>query len=395
MTAIFLKQGRETSLQRRHPWIFSGALAKPPEDLPLGETVEILSRDGKFLARGAVSPRSQIAVRVWTFDPDPPVDDTFFHTRLALAIDKRTALKESWPTTAVRLVNAESDGLPGLIVDQYNDFLVVQFLSAGVEFWKTTLVEQLARLVPCRGIFERSDASVRTKEGLKPRKGVLFGEQPPELLQIQEAGLTFLVDIVNGHKTGFYLDQRENRRILQSCAKNADVLNCFAYTGGFGLYALRGGAGHVTNVETSSPAAALIDRHMATNGFDRSRETTVLEDVFEVLRSYARSQRRFDLIVLDPPKFAESKAQLAKAARGYKDIALLAFRLLSPGGRLFTFSCSGLMEPALFQKITADAALDAGRPAQLIGRLGQAEDHPVALNFPEGAYLKGLVCRVD
>jgi 23S rRNA (cytosine1962-C5)-methyltransferase len=224
---------------------------------------------------------------------------------------------------------------------------------------------------------------------------VLWGEHPPEQIEIQEAGLTFLVDIVNGHKTGFYLDQRENRRILQSCAKDADVLNCFAYTGGFGLYALKGGAGHVTNVETSGAATALLARHMEINGFDPNRETTLQEDVFEMLRRLDKTGRRFDRIVLDPPKFAESKAQLARASRGYKDIALLAFRLLNPGGKLFTFSCSGLMDGALFQKITADAALDAGRSAQILGRLGQAEDHPVALNFPEGAYLKGLVCRVD
>ncbi|MFZ5562564.1 MAG: class I SAM-dependent rRNA methyltransferase, partial [Thermodesulfobacteriota bacterium] len=256
MTAIVLKKERESSLKRLHPWIFSGAVADIPASLEMGQTVEVLSHDRRLLARGAVSPRSQIAVRVWTFDPDQPVDEAFFLARLTRAVDKRTALMKSWPTTALRLVNAESDGLPGLIVDRYGDFLVIQFLSAGAERWKKTIVEQLSRLVACRGIFERSDASVRDKEGLRPQKGVLWGEHPPELVEIRESELGFLVDVVNGHKTGFYLDQRENRRALESCAKDADVLNCFAYTGGFGLYALKGGARHVTNVETSGTATA-------------------------------------------------------------------------------------------------------------------------------------------
>lgn len=395
MTVIQLKKGREASLRRRHPWIFSGALAHPPQALVPGETVEILSSRGEFLARGAVSPQSQITVRVWTFDPNQPVDDAFFRSRLQAAVHKRALLRQSWPTTAFRLVNAESDGLPGLIVDQYDQFLVAQFLSAGVEYWKDTITKQLGRLVPCRGIYERSDAAVRAKEGLLPVKGPISGESPPDVVPIEEAGLKFMVDIVNGHKTGFYLDQRENRSRLAAYAKNADVLNCFAYTGGFGIYALRGGAGHLTNLETSGPALELLNRHLTINGFESARVDNVQADVFEALRTYGSQGRQFDLIILDPPKFVESRSQLTRAARGYKDIALLAFRLLRPDGVLFTFSCSGLMDPALFQKIIADAALDANRQAQIIDRLDQAADHPVALSFPEGAYLKGLVCRVE
>lgn len=396
MTAIHLKQGREASLRRRHPWVFPGALAHhPPQSLAPGETVDILSHQGEFLARGAVSPKSQIRARVWTFDPDQPVDEAFFRLRLQQAVHSRTLMRQSRPTTALRLVNAESDGLPGLIVDQYGDFLVIQCLSAGAEYWKQTITEELGRLIPCRGIYERSDASVRFKEGLELIKGPIAGEPPPNLVPIEEAGIKFLADIVNGHKTGFYLDQRENRSRLTTYANNAEVLNCFAYTGGFGLYALRGGARRLTNVETSGPALELLDRHVAINGFDAARVENVAGDVFTVLRAYGDQERKFDLIVLDPPKFVESRSHLARAARGYKDIALLAFRLLRPEGVLFTFSCSGLLDPALFQKITADAALDAGRTAQIIARMGQATDHPVALNFPEGAYLKGLICLVE
>ncbi len=394
MTDIYLKKGRESSLKRCHPWVFSGALARRPQGVAPGETVDVLSHKGKFLARGAVSPESQITVRVWSFDSNRPVDEAFFRTRLKAAISRRTFLRQFQSTTAMRLVYAESDGLPGLIVDRYGDFLVMQCLSCGAEFWKETIAAELARLVPCQGIYERSDASVRAKEGLAPVKRVVSGAPPPGHVPFEENGLRFLADIVNGHKTGFYLDQRENRRHLMRYAKGAEVLNCFAYTGGFGIYALHGGAGHVTNVEASGPALEILDRHLDINGFDRGRVENVQADVFEQLRTYSERKREFDLIVLDPPKFVESRAHLNRAARGYKDIALLAFRLLRPGGVLMTFSCSGLLDPSLFQKIIADAALDAGRSAVIIARLGQAADHPVALGFPEGSYLKGLVCQV-
>ncbi|MEW6078134.1 MAG: class I SAM-dependent methyltransferase [Thermodesulfobacteriota bacterium] len=395
MTTIHLKKGRESSLRRRHPWVFSGALARLPRDVSPGETVDLLSHDGKFLARGAISPASQITIRVWTFEPDQPVDEAFFRQQLAAAVRRRDRLRQTWPATGLRLVNAESDGLPGLIVDQYGEFLVVQFLSAGAEFWKQTITDQLGALVPCQGIYERSDAAVRSKEGLASAKGVLAGDPPPEFVPFEEGDLKFLADVVNGHKTGFYLDQRENRRLVSAFSRGAEVLNCFAYSGGFGLYALRGGAATLTNVETSGPALDLINRHLAANGLDNAPVENEAADVFDLLRRYFREGRRFDLIVLDPPKFAESRSQINRAARGYKDIALLAFRLLRPGGVLFTFSCSGLMDPALFQKITADAALDAGRSARIIARMSQAEDHPVALCFPEGAYLKGLVCQAE
>ncbi|MFH1153910.1 MAG: class I SAM-dependent methyltransferase [Pseudomonadota bacterium] len=395
MATIVLKPGKEKSLRQHHPWVFSGALAHVPDDLSIGETVDILSHKRTFLARGSVSPHSQISVRAWTFDPDEPVDASFFHARLRQAVNRRSLDPAGSPGNAVRLVNAESDGLPGLIVDRYADFLVFQCLAAGAEFWKAEIVRQLQDLIPCQGIFERSDVDIRFKEGLKPVKGVMAGKTPPELVEIQEGSARFLVDIVNGHKTGFYLDQRENRNRILPYAKGADVLNCFAYTGGFGIYALLGGAARLTSVEISGPTLELLNRNLTVNNVDLSRAETLQADVFSLLRTFRDQDRQFDLIVLDPPKFAESRRQLNKALRGYKDINWLAFRLLKPGGFLFTFSCSGLVDTPLFQKVVADAALDARREARILQRLSQSPDHPVALNFPEGQYLKGFICQAD
>ncbi len=401
MATIILKVEREKSLLRRHPWIFSGAIDRwegaPPAS---GETVAVRAADGTVLGWGAWSPLSQIAVRVWSFDPTAAITPEFFHERLRLALAARQPLHQLTNLNAYRLVNAESDGLPGLVVDRYDGYLVCQFLTAGAEFWKTTLVEHLLALVPgfmgtVQGIYERSDVDVRTKEGLTPVAGVLAGAEPPDVVAVQEYDCQFQVQIRTGHKTGFYLDQRENRRLLAAYAPGAEVLNCFAYTGGFGVWALRGGARQVTNVESSAGALELAAANTALNGFDVGQAEGVAGDVFNVLRRYRDSRRQFDLIVLDPPKFAESRAQVDGAARGYKDINLLALKLLRPGGVLFTFSCSGLISPDLFQKIVAGAAADAGRDAQIVRRLSQGPDHPVALSFPEGEYLKGLVCRVS
>ncbi len=394
MATVFLKPGREKSLLRRHPWIFSGAVDRVEGQPSMGETVQLAAADGKVLALGAYSPHSQIAIRAWSFDLEARITPEFFRARLQQAIHSRRLLPSLRTTNAIRLVNAESDGLPGVIADQYGDFLVCQFLSAGAEFWRETIVAQLREVVPCAGIYERSDVEVRAKEGLELRAGLLWGEEPPQWLEIEEGGCRFLVDVRGGHKTGFYLDQRENRALLAEYAAGKDVLNCFAYTGAFGVRALKAGAAQVTNVETSAGALELARRHAELNGLDAARLENVDGDVFKVLRQYRDARRQFDLIALDPPKFAESQHQLERACRGYKDINLLAFKLLRPGGVLFTFSCSGQVSPELFQKIAADAALDAGREAQFLQRLGQAADHPTALSFPEGSYLKGLVCRV-
>ena len=378
---------------RRHPWIFSGAVANIKGTPEAGATIDIYSNQGAWLARAAYSPQSQIVGRIWTFEQAEEVSAAFFHARLKQVLVARQRLAAQ-NVTAYRVVNAESDGLPGVIIDRYGDFFVCQFLTAGADAWKAVIVAELAALAPHAGIYERSDADVREKEGLPLVSGVLSGETPPDVLEIQEGGMRFLVNIQRGQKTGFYLDQRDNRAFLAQFASGAEVLNCFAYTGGFGVYALKHGAKKVTNIETSADALDLAKKNVLLNGMNPDLAESVQDDVFKALRVYRNAERQFDVVVLDPPKFAESKSQLERACRGYKDINWLAMRALRPGGALLTFSCSGLMTLDLFQKIVADAALDAHRHAQMIHILTQAEDHPVALNFPEGAYLKGLVCRV-
>ncbi|HEY4731788.1 MAG TPA: class I SAM-dependent methyltransferase [Gammaproteobacteria bacterium] len=394
MTTIILKSGREKSLLRKHPWIFSGAIASVSGKAQAGETVEVKTDKGELLGCGAWSPESQIRVRMWSFETQEKIDAQFFYTRLERAIEARKRLRLDEYTTAYRTVNAESDGLPGIVIDRYGEYLVCQFLSTGAEYWKQVIVEQLVQLLPAKGIYERSDVDVRQKEGLQPASGVLMGEAPPDAIEIKEGDCRFYVDIKHGHKTGFYLDQRENRAAVVEFAQGTEVLNCFSYTGGFGIWALKGGANKVTNLDSSAALLEHARRNIELNHLDTTRVENVAGDAFQILRQYRDANRQFDLIILDPPKFAESKDQIKRASRGYKDINLLACKLLKPGGILFTFSCSGLMEGSLFQKIVADAALDAGRNAQMIRWLTQAADHPTALNFPEGSYLKGMICRV-
>ncbi len=394
-TVVRLKAAGERSVERRHPWLFTGALDKIEGKPKSGETVAVLNGKGEVLGFGAYSPQSQIAVRMWSFSPDRGVDHTLFLERFRAAIAMRTKTLSPDAQRACRLIYGESDGFPGLIVDRYGDYLVMQCLSAGAEFWKRAWAEMLQSLLDVRGVYERSESDVRKKEGLEQVTGVLKGEAPPKALAIEENGLQYLVDVYEGHKTGFYLDQRANRAMLRSLVQGVEVLNCFAYTGGFGLAALKGGAAHVTQIEASGKALETARQHVELNGFDVSRSTLIEGDVFAELRRFQKEQRMFDVIVLDPPKFAESKAQLDRACRGYKDINLQAFKLLRPGGLLLTFSCSGLMTTALFQKIVADAALDAGRLGQILRRLEQDVDHPTLLSFPEGTYLKGLLCRAE
>ncbi len=394
MAFVIVKPKRDKSLMRRHPWIFSGAVAKTRGPLKPGDTVDVVTPQGSWLGRGAHSPNSQICVRIWTFDEDEVVDAAFFRRRLERAAANRRALVERQRLSGYRLVNAESDGLPGVIIDRYGDYLVCQFLTMGAEVWKDTIVRQLQELIPAAGIYERSDSPVRDKEGLPRRTSVLAGKEPPANIEFREGPHRFWVDVRSGHKTGFYLDQRDNRLQMNGHANGAEVLNCFAYTGGFGVAALKASARRVTNVDLSTAALDLSQRNILLNDLNPDQVEHVEADVFKQLRYYRDAARRFDLIVLDPPKFADSRAQVSRASRGYKDINLLAIQLLREGGYLFTFSCSGLMEPDLFQKIVADAALDAGRDVQIVQRLNQAADHPTALNFPEGHYLKGLLCRV-
>ncbi|RMF67391.1 MAG: methyltransferase domain-containing protein, partial [Calditrichaeota bacterium] len=337
---------------------------------------------------------SQIRVRVWTFS-DEQVAPAFFESRLQSAVAYRTKLLDAGRFDAYRLVNSESDGLPGIVVDRYAGFLVCQFLSAGAEFWKKVVVEQLSQLFPEAGIYERSDAEVRAKEGLPQISGVLHGEEPPDLIEIKEDALRFLVDVKTGHKTGFYLDQRDNRISVREYCEGAEVLNGFAYTGAFGAWALHGGAAKVTNIESSAAALALAEQNVKLNGFDPSRVENIHGDMFQLLRQFRDTGRQFHVVILDPPRFVDSKGHLQRAARAYKDINLLALKLVREGGFLVTFSCSGLLPAELFQKIVADAALDANRRLKRVRRLTQSADHPIALSFPEASYLKGLICYVD
>jgi 23S rRNA (cytosine1962-C5)-methyltransferase len=393
--SVILKKSRDKVLERKHPWIFSGAIEKIDGNPANGETVKILASDKKLIGSGSFSPSSQIQARVWSFNPKEEIDRNFFERRISQAASIREKFINKDETNSYRIINAESDGLPGLIVDRYSDFLVCQFLSAGAEYFKNVITEVLNEKFKPAGIYNRSDADVRVKEGLNPLKELLSGNEPDELIEIIENNFKFLVNIKEGHKTGFYLDQRDNRKLVSEFSRGKTVLNCFSYTGGFSVYALASGAEKITQVETSSSAINLSNKNIEFNNLNLSLAENNNGDVFEVLRKFRDERKSFDLIVLDPPKFAESASQIQKASRGYKDINLLAIKLLNPGGVLFTFSCSGHIAPELFQKIVADAALDSGKEVKIIKQLTQSADHPVSLNFPEGRYLKGLVCYVD
>lgn len=391
--SVILQEGREKSLKRHHPWVFDGAVADVKGRCRSGDTVNVVAADGSWLGRGAYSPASQIRVRIWTFDQQEVIDNAFFLRRIEQAWQLRQRLMQHAHTNACRLVAAESDGLPGVTIDLYNNLAVLQLLSAGAEKHRSKIVWALQKLLPEVAIFERSDVDVRSKEGLEPLIQPLHGDIPDEV-EIVEHGVKILVNPHTGHKTGFYLDQRENRLAASRYADQASVLNCFSYTGTFACYALNGGASHVTNVDVSQPALDMASRHIELNGFAPEQCSQVKGDVFEVLRNYHSQQQQFDMVILDPPKFVDSKASLKRACRGYKDINMYGIHAVKPGGILLTFSCSGLMEQSLFQKIVADAALDAGRRVQILEHLSQAPDHPVGLNYPEGYYLKGLVCVV-
>lgn len=394
MNELVLHPHREYSILRRHPWIFSGAVARTNGAPEAGATVRVLAADGAPLGYGAYSPKSQIRARMLTFDPECVVDEGFVAERLARAIGVRASFLAHDNTNAFRLVNAEADGLPGVVVDRYDQWLVCQFSTAWADRWKSVIVESLLRLMPCSGVYERSDMEAREHEGLEAVTGTLAGDTPPAHVEIHEGGCRYLVDIQGGQKSGFYLDQRDNRHLIKEYANGAEVLNAFAYSGGFGVAAVVAGAEAVTHIDISSGALELARENTALNTCYVEHSTFLRGNVFEELRKMRDARREFDLIVLDPPKFADSRSALMKAGRGYKDINLLALKLLRPGGVLATFSCSGAMAPELFHKVVADAAVDAKRDAQVLAHLQQAADHPAGLCFPEGFYLKGLLCRV-
>jgi len=389
MKSIRLREGRERSLLRRHPWVFEGSIEKGKADP--GETVRIEASDGRFLGWAFYSPTSSIRARVWSFDEAERIDSAFFERRIARALAVRSRLAIA--SDAMRLVHGESDGLPGLVVDRYADTLVAQFLSTGAERWKATLADVLLKVTGLARLYERSDATVRSLEGLEPNAGWLRGEGATEI-GIREHDWRLSVDVAHGHKTGFYLDQRDNRRKFADAVRRFGyqrVFNGYCFTGGFTLAALAGGAASVLSVDSSAPSLERARDHVARNGFDASRAEFADADVNQTLRQCLDEGRRFDAIVLDPPKFAHTAAQAERAARAYKDINRLAFMLLEEGGALFTFSCSGGISADLFHKIVAGAGLDAGADGLILERLGAAPDHPMTVTFPEGEYLKGLV----
>ena len=388
---VTLKPGREKSLRQRHPWVYSGAIARVEGTPQSGETVTLHAADDAFLATAAWSPASNIRARVWSFDPDAVIDPAFFAARVRAAARSRSGMLDA-NHTACRLIHGESDGLPGFIADRYGDVAVVQCLASGAERWRDALAAAVQEATACSALYERSDADVRTLEGLASRNGTILGTLH-EPLRFIENGLAYRVDVARGQKTGFFLDQRDSRARVRSLARDRDVLDCFCYTGGFTLAALAGGARSVRAIDSSGEALALARTNVADDGLDGARVEWLDADVFTELRALRNARAEFDLVILDPPKFAPTAQHAPKAARAYKDINLLALKVLRPGGLLATFSCSGGVSPELFQKIVAGAALDARADAGIVGRFTASADHPVALNFPEGEYLKGLLVR--
>ncbi len=397
MAQLILMPGKERSaFKQHHPWVFAGSVGRLEGRARPGDTVEVLADNLRPLGRAAYSPKSQIRARFWTFDAEESIDDAFFKRRVAAAVERRRAMPELRGQQGLRLIHAESDGLPGVIADQYGDTIVIQLTSAGADKWRNAIVAGLVKATGCARVYERSDSDVRGMEGLEPTTGWLYGEAPATPLSIDENGVRLAVDVVGGHKTGFYLDQRDNRALLGQLAAGKDVLNCFCYTAGFSLQALAGGAASVLSIDSSGPALAQGKANLALNPqLPAERAHWQEADVFQALRDFKKEGRQFDLIVLDPPKFAPSASHAERAAKAYKDINVFGFKLLKPGGLLMTYSCSGGIGLELFQKIVAGAAHDAGREARIVRRLAGAADHPVALNFPEGEYLKGLLVQVD
>ncbi|HRA64723.1 MAG: class I SAM-dependent rRNA methyltransferase [Caldilinea sp.] len=393
---VVLKAGREKPVRQRHPWIFSGAISTIAPAAIDGEIVDVHDARGAFLARGYLNRHSQIQVRLLTWDAAESIDASFWLRHIRAALAMRAALPEVQGCTALRLINAENDFLPGLTVDRFGEFLVMQAGTLAIDRRKQELAQALLAETGCRGVVERSDMAVRRLEGLTPVSGLLTGDAPAEIIEICEDGMIFHIDLLQGQKTGFYTDQRANRRRVAAYCAGQNVLNAFSYTGAFAVHALRAGAAHVTNIDTSVEALTLAEANLRRNGFDPDTVSeNIAGDVFTVLRDWeAEPERLYDLVILDPPKFAQNQSGVERALRGYKEIDRLALRRLRPGGLLATFSCSGLVSSDLFQKVLFGAAIDAGRSVQVLEAFRQSADHPVAITFPEGEYLKGLLVRV-
>ena len=394
MQRIIIKKGKEKAIRQWHPWIFSGAIEKISGKPQNGEVVEVADFQDNFLAYGFYNAQSRVAVRALSWSKDLPVDESFWRRRIRQAVEARRHLLDSEHTNACRLIFSEADFLPGLIVDRYADFLSVQILTSGMEEVKSVWIDELQKLLKPKGIFDRSDANARSHEGLAPSSGLLWGEAPPDFISVIENGIKYEVNIAEGQKSGFYCDQRDNRRKVAQYAKGKKVLDCFCYSGGFSLNALAAGAAEVISVDSSALAIETLQRNLKANAFKKPKHQAIQSDVNKQLRAFKEQGVRFDLIVLDPPKYAPSRSALDKAARAYKDLNRLAMLLLNEGGLMATYSCSGAVDIDTFKQILAWAALDAGKEVQFIDQYCQPEDHPVRASFPEGEYLKGLLCRV-
>lgn len=393
MVEIKLKKGKEKAVLQRHPWVFSGALDKIKGKPENGDVVKVVNANNDFLAYGYFNDQSRVAVRLLEWDENIAIDEAWYTQKINKAISSRAHLLTK-DTDAYRLIFSEADFLPGLIVDKYADFLSVQILSTGIEKAKTILIEILVKTLQPKGIFDRSDATARTHEGITAENGLLWGETPPAFIAVKENGIIYHINIAEGQKSGFYCDQRDNRQILASYAKDKNVLDCFSYSGGFSLNALKQGANEVTSVDSSALAIETLKQNIELNKFKSKKHITIQSDVNKQLRAFKEEGKKFDIVILDPPKYAPSRSALDRAARAYKDLNRLGLLLLKPGGLLATFSCSGAVDIDTFKQIIAWAALDAGKEVQVIKQFSQPEDHPVRLSFPEGEYLKGLLVRV-
>lgn len=394
MIDVVLKKGKEKAVHQKHPWVFSGAIDKVKGNPLNGEVIKVLAADQSFLAYGYYNGQSRVAVRLLEWEEDNIIDNAWYEVRLKDAIASRAHLLSDQQTNTCRLVFSEADYLPGLIVDKYADYLSLQILSAGMENVKAELIEILIAELNPVGIFDKSDANARTHENLEVSQGLLWGETPPEFIEVKENGVRYHINIADGQKSGFYCDQRDNREILAAYTKDKEVLDCFCYSGGFTLNSLKHGAKHVTSVDSSALAMETLKHNLGLNGFMEHQQTSVQSDVNKQLRIFKEDGKLFDVIVLDPPKYAPSRSALDRAARAYKDLNRLGMLLLKKGGILATYSCSGAVDLETFKQIIAWAALDAGREVQIIKQFHQPEDHPVRISFPEGEYLKGLLLRV-
>lgn len=394
MPEVRLKRGKEKAVRQLHPWVFSGAIDHTKGKPENGDLVKLTDNSGGFLAYGFYNNQSRVAVRVLEWNEDVEINDAWWRNRVRSSIKARKPLLESAHTNACRLIFSEADFMPGLIVDKYADYLSVQILTSGIEKIKDIILDELQQQLNPKGIFDRSDAGARSHEGLDASHGILFGEAPPEFVEVLENGIKYHINIAEGQKSGFFCDQRDNRRIVAEHAKGKRVLDCFSYSGGFSLNALKAEASEVVSVDSSALAIETLKQNIQLNGFDKMSHSAIQSDVNKQLRAFKEANEKFDIIILDPPKYAPSRSTIDKASRAYKDLNRIGMLLLNSGGLLATFSCSGAVDIAHFKQILAWAALDAGKEIQFIYQFCQPEDHPVRASFPEGEYLKGLLCRV-